>query len=127
LVTLCAAATGLWLAACSEELPSADSREQPNIRMYAVRGFVRSAPNLADRTITIEHEDIPGFMPAMTMPFAFRDPKQLPVGLGPLHTQYDGKGTAWRRRGIRCSPGRSFPTISNRGDSQPASRLKCKS
>jgi protein SCO1 len=77
LMTCCAAAAGWWVAGCWEEPPSAGSREQPNIRIYAVRGFVRSAPNLADRTITVEHEDIPGFMPAMTMPFAFRDPQQV--------------------------------------------------
>jgi len=45
-------------------------------RHYEVRGIVRGLP--PDRsTIEIEHEDIPGFMPRMTMPFAVRDAKEI--------------------------------------------------
>lgn len=40
-------------------------------RTFEVTGVVR-AP-LADGRIVIEHEEIPGFMPAMTMPFFARD------------------------------------------------------
>lgn len=36
-------------------------------RVFTVRGVVRAA--YADGAITIQHEEIPGFMPAMTMPF----------------------------------------------------------
>ena len=36
-------------------------------RRFAVRGVVQSP--FADGTISIEHDEIPGFMPAMTMPF----------------------------------------------------------
>jgi protein SCO1/2 len=35
---------------------------------YPLKGTV-VAVNPADRTVTVEHEEIPGFMPAMTMPF----------------------------------------------------------
>lgn len=35
---------------------------------YVVQGLLRSI-NFADRSITVEHEDIPKFMPSMTMPF----------------------------------------------------------
>jgi protein SCO1 len=42
-------------------------------RVFEVKGWVRSIAS--DRaTITIKHEEIPGFMPAMTMPFYLKDP-----------------------------------------------------
>src|SRR5215469_5711861 len=43
---------------------------------YDTRGVVRGFS--PDRSaIEIQHEDIPGFMPSMTMPFVARDPKQI--------------------------------------------------
>jgi protein SCO1/2 len=43
---------------------------------YDTRGVVRGfSPDRS--TIEIQHENIPGFMPSMTMPFAARDPKQI--------------------------------------------------
>jgi protein SCO1/2 len=45
-------------------------------RTHEVRGFVRGI-NFAERRITVEHEDVPGFMPAMTMPFDFRSQSEI--------------------------------------------------
>ena len=43
---------------------------------YDTRGIVRGfSPDRS--TIEIQHENIPGFMPSMTMPFVPRDPKQI--------------------------------------------------
>ncbi|HEY7002091.1 MAG TPA: SCO family protein [Candidatus Udaeobacter sp.] len=43
---------------------------------YETRGVVRGfSPDLS--TIEIQHENIPGFMPSMTMPFVARDPKEV--------------------------------------------------
>jgi protein SCO1 len=43
---------------------------------YATRGVVRGFS--PDRSmIEIQHENIPGFMPSMTMPFVARDPKEI--------------------------------------------------
>ena len=43
---------------------------------YDTRGVVRGfSPDRS--TIEIQHENIPGYMPAMTMPFVTRDPKQI--------------------------------------------------
>lgn len=43
-------------------------------RDYEARGIIRGfAPDHS--TIEVAHEDIPGFMPAMTMPFVVKDPK----------------------------------------------------
>jgi protein SCO1/2 len=51
-------------------------------RTFQVKGVVQSlAPDR--QTIHIRHEEIPGYMPAMTMPFTVRDPGQLgPVAPG---------------------------------------------
>ncbi len=42
-------------------------------KRYALRGQVMDK-NLAKNEITVNHEDIPGFMPAMTMPYKVKDP-----------------------------------------------------
>jgi protein SCO1/2 len=45
-------------------------------RSYQVRGVVRGfAPDRS--TVSIEHENIPGFMPSMTMPFSVKDQKDV--------------------------------------------------
>lgn len=47
-----------------------------NSRSYQARGIVRAfAPDRS--TISVEHEDVPGFMPSMTMPFSVRNPKEI--------------------------------------------------
>jgi protein SCO1 len=45
-------------------------------RSYQVRGIVRGfAPDRS--TVSIQHEDIPGFMPSMIMPFSPKDQKEI--------------------------------------------------
>jgi protein SCO1 len=61
----------LAFAGCDRS-PSVDS----SARSYEVRGIVRGfAPDRS--TVSIEHEDIPGFMPSMTMPFSVKDQKDI--------------------------------------------------
>lgn len=61
----------LAIAACDRS-KTADS----SARSYQVRGIVRGfAPDRS--TLSIEHEDIPGFMPSMTMPFSVKDEKEI--------------------------------------------------
>jgi protein SCO1/2 len=55
-------------------------RRSPNVdtgaRYYQVRGIVRGiAPDRS--SVDVEHEDIPGFMPSMTMPFSTRRPADI--------------------------------------------------
>ena len=50
-------------------------------REYAVRGVVRRVET-ERRSVVVKHEEIPGFMPAMTMPFDVKEPKEL-QGLKP--------------------------------------------
>ncbi len=62
---------GLSLVACGRQ-----QDETANARVFETRGIVRGfSPNR--ETIEIEHENIRGFMPQMTMPFSARDQKQI--------------------------------------------------
>jgi protein SCO1/2 len=57
------------------------SSPPPNVREYPITGQVLTIK--PDKTeVTVKHDDVPGFMPAMTMPFAIKDPKLLD-GLAP--------------------------------------------
>lgn len=68
LLTACVA---LALLGCGR---SNDSEEKGD--HYDTRGIVRGfSPDRS--TIEIQHENIAGFMPSMTMPFVARDPKQI--------------------------------------------------
>ena len=61
----------LALAACDRP-----PKTEANVQYYHARGIVRGfAPDRS--TVEIEHEAIPGFMPAMTMPFAAREAKEI--------------------------------------------------
>lgn len=61
----------LGLLACGCSTSSDESADH-----YDVRGIVRGfSPDR--QTIEIQHENIPGFMPSMTMPFLARDPKEI--------------------------------------------------
>ena len=73
IIAACFIAAGL--AGCSkapqqpiEHATSSDSGH----RVYQVRGIVRGSLG-NDGLISIEHEDIPGLMPSMTMPFEVKD------------------------------------------------------
>ena len=68
---LLAGCVALALLSCG---PSTNSDERAD--HYDTRGVVRGfSPDRS--TIEIQHENIPDFMPSMTMPFVTRDPKQI--------------------------------------------------
>lgn len=71
LVTAIAAAS--LVAGCQN--PSASSTA-PAAKIYDVKGKV-VALDAARKVVTLDHEDIPGLMKAMTMEFAVEDPKVL--------------------------------------------------
>jgi protein SCO1/2 len=48
----------------------------PEARQYEVRGQILSV-DANRRQVLVDHEDIPGFMPAMTMTYQVRDPEVL--------------------------------------------------
>ena len=57
-----------------------DSAANPSYKVYKLRGKVVSI-NSATSEVTLNHEAIPGFMDAMTMPYKLKDPSIL----GELH------------------------------------------
>ena len=63
----------VWLATLACRKPPA-----PASLRYPVKGKVVEVA-LAEKQLTIEHEDIPGYMPAMTMPFPVKDEALLRV------------------------------------------------
>ena len=59
-----------------------NDRQEPDVRTFAVKGEV-TALDPAHGTVTIAHEEIQGFMMAMTMPFKVKDSSLLAgVGVG---------------------------------------------
>lgn len=69
-VTLCALLVVVGCNRATTETPNSSTRR------YDARGIIRAvAPDR--RAIDVEHEDIRGFMPSMTMSFSVRDSKQI--------------------------------------------------
>jgi protein SCO1/2 len=68
---------GTVLAGChSSSKPSVEDGANPQYKMYRLRGKVVST-NAATGEVTLNHEAIPGFMDAMTMPYKLKDPSIL--------------------------------------------------
>lgn len=101
-------------------------------REFTVRGVVRRA--FHEGTITVQHEDIPGFMPAMTMPF-FTDETEA-RGLVPgdrveflFRVGDKSRASAFRKIGAADAPPEPATSPSRRaarvrpGDSLPAFQL----
>ncbi|MEY4691108.1 MAG: hypothetical protein RIT19_1433 [Verrucomicrobiota bacterium] len=79
-----ALALALGLTGCRQESPTAKTIGTPNAeipREYSVQGIVRRVEP-ERRSVVVKHEEVPGFMPAMTMPFDVKEPKEL-QGLKP--------------------------------------------
>ncbi len=55
--------------------------EKTKQQVFRVKGIVVGVKP-AEKTVEIKHEEIPGYMPAMTMPFEVKDTNEL-VGFGP--------------------------------------------
>lgn len=67
---------GIGLAALGAESPQPDT--------YQTKGVVRSVKT-NENSVVIAHEEIPGYMEAMTMPFSVKDPQEL-AGIKPGDT-----------------------------------------
>jgi Cu/Ag efflux protein CusF len=61
------------LGACGKKT---DSTGQSLNREFEVRGILRGIAT-AEKEVTIEHEEIPEYMPSMSMPFAVKDMKEV--------------------------------------------------
>ena len=74
----------IGLVGCKPESPASSAAGGPAAeipREYPVRGVVRRV-EAERKSVVVKHEEIPGFMPAMTMPFDVKEPKEL-QGLKP--------------------------------------------
>jgi protein SCO1/2 len=74
---LCLICTSIVFLACS---PKEDASKQA-VKEFNVKGVVQEVQD-EGRTVVIEHEEMPGYMAAMTMPFRVKDPTQS-EGLAP--------------------------------------------
>jgi protein SCO1/2 len=72
LITICFAI----LITCAGIGSSCRPRRSANEKRYPIKGKV-IAVEKTDRTVTIEHEDIVGYMPGMTMPFKIKSDADL--------------------------------------------------
>lgn len=72
--TLAAIALGTVLAVVALVRWNADAPPPDNALRYPVTGIVVAAP--VGPSVEVAHDDIPGFMPAMTMPFALASPEE---------------------------------------------------
>ena len=79
---------GLLVLTLSCEKKSPDSAPtattNPNVQIFQVRGVVVEL-SPAEKSVRIQHEEIPGYMEAMTMPFDVKDTNEL-AGLNPGDT-----------------------------------------
>lgn len=66
----------LAMAFLSAACDSRRSEPAEKTSQYQVRGLVRGLPP-GHKAIEVEHEEVPGFMPAMTMPFEVRGEQEI--------------------------------------------------
>lgn len=71
----CLAAAGTLLVSCGKPEP------EPEARRFAVRGVVQEVRD-GGKVLVIDHEEIPGYMQAMIMPFRVKVPSEA-AGLTP--------------------------------------------
>ncbi|MCA9615694.1 MAG: copper-binding protein [Polyangiales bacterium] len=64
----------LGLAACGQDAPAESAATAEGPARYTTRGTIE---NLTPMRAEIAHEDVPGYMPAMTMPFFAKEEGQL--------------------------------------------------
>ncbi|MHA3774372.1 SCO family protein [Verrucomicrobiota bacterium sgz303538] len=83
---ICFVLIAFALGACSKPAaqPVQSTVSETATQSYSVKGILR-AINFADQSVTVEHEEIPDYMPAMTMPFdvkSMAEVQPLKVGDG---------------------------------------------
>lgn len=71
----------LPLVACACGHDGTTNAQGAEVASYETRGTVERVEK-ERQSVTIEHEDVPGYMPAMTMPFSYED-TSLVEGLAP--------------------------------------------
>ncbi len=99
-VTLGRGRAGCDRAGADGEGRCSETTRRPQ-RYSQLKGVVRKV-DVASGEVTIAHEDVPGFMPKMTMPFTLKDTTMLnniqpgDVVEGPLKVIVRGRGSQGR-------------------------------
>jgi len=60
----------------ADEPPSASKRDESGVRSFAVSGVIKEFET-DSRTVLVQHEEVAGYMPAMTMPFKVQEATRL--------------------------------------------------
>ena len=74
-------AAAVFVAGCDKRAPAdgdirSQAGQQTNMQIFQVKGVVIEVTPL-ERSVKIKHEEVPNYMPAMTMPFDVRDTNEL--------------------------------------------------
>ena len=65
------------VVSCGRNSPSPNPQSQTSARTnYQVKGIVKEL-KIDGRTVVIQHEEVPGYMTAMTMPFKVKNANEL--------------------------------------------------
>jgi protein SCO1/2 len=94
---------------------------QENERVFTVQGVVRGPYDPGQKSISIQHEEIPGFMPAMIMPFLVDETDVADLRPGDrvvfeFRVGEESRATAFRKVGVETSMPEtpSSPRVSRR-------------
>jgi protein SCO1/2 len=74
-VSLCGCLVSIG-ANTAAETPSASRQREEGVRSFAVSGVIKEI-RTDSRTVSVQHEAVAGYMPAMTMPFKVRESNEL--------------------------------------------------
>ena len=64
-------AAALVVLACAKEKAAPKPLSEPGEKLYALRGVIVGR-DVADNTLRVDHQEIPGYMEAMTMDYPVR-------------------------------------------------------
>jgi protein SCO1 len=114
------------IAGCSD--PDAQPEQTSAVKFFEVNGIVQAEPDWAGHAVVIEHENIPGFMPSMTMAFAFQDAGELEgvrVGDAIAFTLAVSETDSWIKSLRKINPaGLSLPKAKPAASPSTTQRLK---
>jgi protein SCO1/2 len=101
------AAAAMFSAACKDSGARSSTAQPAQPMRFEVKGILVSI-GFAERKITVQHEDIPDYMPAMTMPFPVRDMREveaLSVGNAVRFDLYVTVAESWIANVQKIDPG----------------------
>ena len=67
---------GVVLCSCAQPASKPQAESSESLKVFTVAGVLKE-PVTEDESIVVAHDEIPGFMPAMTMPFRVKNREEL--------------------------------------------------